>query len=129
MDARNNKHLPRLSPECYQGDASVHWTMTIQDRATGWLRPIFLYKFRELLTHAMFRYGLVCPIYCLMSDHLHALWIGIDAASDQLKAMKYFRKHMNSALGKIGFQLQHQPHDRVLRDDERKEFALWDLVN
>ena len=54
--ARNKKkHLPRLEEEHYQGQAYVHWTMTIEDRKTGWLQPIFLYKFRELLTHAAFR--------------------------------------------------------------------------
>ncbi len=33
--------LPRLGPESYRGLACVHWTMTIDDRKTGWLKPIF----------------------------------------------------------------------------------------
>ncbi len=51
-------YLKRLPPEYYRGQACVHWTMTIEDRKTGWLVPIFYYKFRELLTHTMFRYGI-----------------------------------------------------------------------
>jgi len=67
---KQHKHLPRLPDEYYRGQAYVHWTMTMRDRQTGWLIPIFYYKFRELLTHTMFRYGLTCPIYCCMPDHL-----------------------------------------------------------
>ena len=127
--ARNKKkHLPRLEEEHYQGQAYVHWTMTIEDRKTGWLQPIFLYKFRELLTHAAFRYAFTCPIYCLMPEHFHALWIGIDDRMCQLKASKFFRKQLNTVFEKIGYRLQHQAHDRVLRDDERMETAFESLV-
>jgi hypothetical protein len=59
-----NDYLKRLAPEYYQGQSYVHWSMTIEDRKTGWLIPIFYYKFREILTHTLFRYGLCCPIYC-----------------------------------------------------------------
>ena len=52
MTAQTKKHLPRLEPKAYRGQAYVHWTMTIEDRRSGWLVPIFNYKFRELLTHA-----------------------------------------------------------------------------
>ena len=66
-----NDGLSRLDRGYYRGQAYVHWTITIQDRKTGWLVPIFYYKFRELLTHATFRYSMICPIYCLMPDHMH----------------------------------------------------------
>ena len=103
--------------------------MTIQDRRIGWLIPAFHYKFRELLTHAAFRYALACPIYCLMPDHIHMLWIGIDDRTDQLKASNYFRKQLGEPLSKFGFELQHQPYDHVLRDDERIESAIENLVD
>lgn len=48
-------YLKRLEPEHYRAQACVHWSMTILDRRTGWLVPFFYYKFRELLTHSMFR--------------------------------------------------------------------------
>lgn len=48
-------YLKRLPPEPYRGQAYVHWSMTLQDRKTGWLIPIFYYKFREILTHTLFR--------------------------------------------------------------------------
>ncbi len=44
-------HLKRLPPEYYRGDAVVHWTITIRGRKAGWLSPVLLYRFRELLTH------------------------------------------------------------------------------
>src|SRR4051794_21460997 len=93
--AGRNDHLKRLPREYYLGQASVHWAMTIDQRKTGWLVPIFFYKFRELLTHTTFRYGFCCPIYCLMPDHLHMLWVGILPGCDQLVAARYFRKQLN----------------------------------
>jgi len=102
--------------------------MTIEDRKTGWLIPIFYYKFREILTHTMFRYGLCCPIYCCMPDHIHLLWIGILDGSDQRTAAKYFRRHLNPVLEKLGCQLQSQPYDHVLRDDERGRTAFEEVA-
>jgi len=127
FDGRNDQ-LPRLEREYYRGQSYVHWTLTIQDRRTGWLIPTFYYKFRELLTHATFRYSITCPIFCLMPDHMHLLWIGIDDRTDQLNAMKHFRKSVGLPLRKLGFEFQHQPYDDVLRDDERKESSVENLV-
>ena len=121
-------HLRRLPPEYYQGQAYVHWTMTIENRATGWLIPIVYYKFREILTHTMFRNGLACPIYCCMPDHLHLLWIGLTDNSDQLIAAKFFRKHFNAVLEKLKFQFQSQPYDHVLREKELEKSAFEDTA-
>ena len=63
-----------------------------------------------------------------MPEHFHALWIGIDDRMCQLKASKFFRKQLNTVFEKIGYRLQHQAHDRVLRDDERMETAFESLV-
>ena len=123
-----NKHLPRLEQGFYCGKAFVHWTYTIRNRCVGWLSPKFYYKFRELLAHAAFRYSFTCPIFTLMPDHLHMVWIGIDDQTDQLKASKYFRKQLGITLATIGFEFQHQPHDRVLRESDRQESDFEDLV-
>jgi putative transposase len=56
-------YLPRLPREYYQADAVVFWTLTVFDRAKGWLTPSFHQYFRELIFHAAAREGLVCPIY------------------------------------------------------------------
>jgi REP element-mobilizing transposase RayT len=109
-------YLRKLPAEYYRGQAYVHWSMTIEDRKTGWLVPIFYYKFREILTHAMFRYGLTCPIYCCMPDHFHLLRIGITDRSDQRNAAKFFRVQLNPVLEKFGVRLQQQPYDHVLRE-------------
>lgn len=128
MTDKEKHHLPRLAPEVYRGEVYVHWTFTMEQRKTGWLIPVFLYKFRELLTHTAFRYRVTCPIFCLMPDHMHLVLVGIDPRSDQLKATKFLRKHLNLSLGKLNCRLQHQPHDRMLRDDERLEDSFTDLV-
>ncbi|MDP7015501.1 MAG: hypothetical protein QGG36_06860 [Pirellulaceae bacterium] len=128
MTDNGKEHLPRLDPRDYHGQAYVHWAMAIQDRRVGWLTPALFYKFRELLTHTAFRYAFTCPIYCLMPDHIHMIWIGIDDRTDQMKACKYFRKQLGIPLAKLGFELQHQAFDHVLRDDERQETAFENVV-
>lgn len=128
MPQQEKSNLPRLDAAAYRGQAYVHWAMTIEGRRTGWLIPTFNYKFRELLTHTTFRYALACPIFCLMPDHMHMIWIGIDDLTDQLKASKYFRKQLGIPLSKLGFAFQHQPYDHVLRDDERQETAFQNIV-
>lgn len=117
-------YLRRLPPEFYRGRAYVHWSMTIDERRTGWLIPIFYYKFREILTHTAFRYGLACPIYCCMPDHLHLLWVGFSEKCDQRVAARFFRQQLNIPLARLGYELQRQPHDHVLRDEDRQETAF-----
>ncbi len=98
--------------------------MTTDDRSTGWLIPIFYYKFREILTHTLFRYGLACPLYCCMPDHIHLLWLGILDPSDQQLAARFFRKQINPVLEKLGTQLQRQSYDQVLCEEERERNAF-----
>ena len=52
------------------------WNMPLDKRATGGLDAASHFNFRELLLHAAAREMLVCPVYCLMPDHLHLVWIG-----------------------------------------------------
>ena len=114
--------LPRLAPDCYRGDAAVHWTLTIHDRQQGWLSEGFHAQFREIMLHASFRHGLLCPTYCLMPDHLHLLWIGLRRQTDQRVAMAFLRTHLGHALAP--FRFQHQAYDHVLRQSERDRDAL-----
>lgn len=117
-------YLKRLPTEYYLGDACVHWSMTIDKRAVGWLDTIFHFRFREQLTHSLFRYHLACPIYCLMPDHMHLLWMGLADYAHQLNAMKHFRTHVNASLKSNGFELQKQAYDHVLKEEERIESAF-----
>jgi len=122
-------HLPRLAPEFYRGFAVVQWTITLERRANGWLNESFHSGFRELLLHAAAREGLFCPVYVLMPDHLHLLWMGLRADSDQRNAMKFLRKHLAVELGRyspdgVKFELQKQSHDRVLRQKDRLRGAF-----
>ncbi len=119
MNAKRHDYLTRLPPEYYRGQAYVHWSLAMEDRKTGWLIPIFYYKYREILTHTAFRFGLCCPIYCCMPDHIHMLWVGIRDDSDQQKAMRYFRRQLNPVLEKLKTRFQLQPYDHVLREEER----------
>src|SRR6266496_4807260 len=102
----------------------------MEARATGWLDDAFHAYWRELLLHAAGRAGLFCPAYVLMPDHLHLLWMGLSLSSDQINAMRFLRRYLQteftrrSAPGKEPYQLQKQAHDNVLRAEERKRGAF-----
>jgi REP element-mobilizing transposase RayT len=115
-------YLPRLSREHYQGDAVVHWTLPISKRRQGWLDKSFHSGFRELMLHTVVREGLFCPTYCLMPDHLHLVWMGLRLDSDQLNGMAFLRTHLKPILAPQRFQ--HQAHDHVLKEEERKRNAF-----
>ena len=114
--------LPRLPREYYQGDAVVHWTLTVFDRAKGWLSEAFHGRFRELMLHAAAREGLFCPAYVLMPDHIHLLWMGLRLESDQCNGMAFLRTYLEPALDSAKFQ--PQAHDRVLRAEQRRKNAF-----
>jgi putative transposase len=114
--------LPRLPREYYQGDAVVLWTLPILNRATGWLTDKLQTTFRELTLHAAAREGLICPIYCLMPDHIHLIWMGLRRDSDQLNGMSFLRTYLEPELQSAKFQVQ--PHDHVLREKDRKRNAF-----
>jgi putative transposase len=115
-------YLPRLPRENYQGDAVVHWTMPMAKRATGWLNEGFHACFREAMLHAAVREGLFCPAYCLMPDHIHFIWMGLRRDSDQRNGLKFLREHLGPDL--LPHRFQHQAHDHVLREDERRQNAF-----
>jgi REP element-mobilizing transposase RayT len=123
MAVARKGNLPRLERHLYQAHAVVFWTNTLEARARGWLTPAFHAIFREIMLHAAAREALLCPAYCLMPDHLHFVWMGMRRESDQLNAMKFVRKYLGPALGE-GREWQHQPHDHVLREEERKRNAF-----
>jgi putative transposase len=122
MNRDREYFLPRLTREFYQGDAVVHWTLTVFDQETGWLTDSFHQRFRELMLHTAAREGLICPTYCLMPDHLHLVWMGLRADTDQRNAMAFLRTHLKPLLAPCRFQ--PQAHDHVLRDEERKRDAF-----
>ncbi|MBI2929155.1 MAG: hypothetical protein HYY24_26115 [Verrucomicrobia bacterium] len=123
-------HLPRLPRPYYQAFAVVHWTITLERRAQGWLDASFHAHFRELLLHAAAREGLLCPSYVLMPDHMHLLWMGLRLSSDQINIMRFLRKYLQLELTRRNssaappFELQKQAHDTVLREEERKRGAF-----
>lgn len=121
---KHSGRLPRLAPENYRGRAIVHWSMSAEGRATGWLNELHHARVRELLCHALGRYGLICPAYCLMPDHGHFLWMGYRDDSDQRRAAKLVREAWNAELVRTGRQLQRQSHDHVLREAERERHAF-----
>lgn len=122
-EASHHQRLARLAAASYRGFATVHWSMTLENRATGWLDTAHHAALRELLLHTCQRYGLVCPAYCLMPDHAHFLWQGVDTNSDQRLAAAWFRRQWNALL-LPRFTLQRQGHDHVLRDKERERNAF-----
>lgn len=115
-------YLPRLAREHYQGDAIVFWTLAIFDRAKGWLTPSFHEQFKQMMFHAAAREGLLCPVYCLMPDHIHLVWMGLRLDSDQRNGMAFLRTHLEPKLAPARFQ--PQAHDGVLREEKRKRNAF-----
>ena len=89
----------------------------------------FTRNFAELLLHAAAREGLFCPTYVLMPDHMHLVWMGLRARTDQRNAMKFLRKHLATELSRrsptgVEFELQKQSHDSVLRERDRVRGAF-----
>ena len=115
-------YLPRLPDDAYRGKAHVHWTLTTAERQTGWLSPTFHSAFREIMLHTQVRGSLICPVYCLMPDHLHLIWMGCAESSDQQQSMAFLRTYLEPLLSPAKFQ--HQAHDHVLRKEERQEDAF-----
>jgi len=117
--------LPRLARGYYQGCAAVFWTHTFEHRATGWLTEAFHQQFCTVLLHACARYQLACPMYVLMPDHWHLVWLGISDESDQLAATTFLRRHARESLPSNA-RLQDRAHDHVLRNEERKQSSFAD---
>jgi hypothetical protein len=74
------------------------------------------------MLHAIVRENLLCPAYCLMPDHIHLMWMGLCHDSNQRNGMKFLREHLASALRPHHFQ--HQAHDHVMGEEERKRDAF-----
>ena len=117
MPLQPRRFLPRLAPEMYCGNAVVFWTHTVKDRASGWLDPSSHAAFREIVLHAAIREQLLCPVYTMMPDHVHFVWMGVAPESDQLSGSVFFRRQFERNLAP--WKWQSQPHDHVLREDER----------
>jgi len=111
-----HRKLPRLEREHYRGIGAVHWTFSMEGRATGWLTPKFHQHFREILTHTTARYVSVAPVYCLMPDHVHVLLWGYRDDSDSDLAARFLRKHTAPEI--LPARYQKQAYDHVLREDE-----------
>jgi len=127
VSPKSGAHLPRLAPEHYRARAFVHWTLTIDQRATGWLTPSFHHAWQLTLLHASARYNLVCPCYVLMPDHIHVLWLGLSDDSDQRLAVTFLRKHLRPNLTPHNWQAQS--YDHVLRDTERDQGAFETIAH
>jgi len=120
--------LKRLRRSWYQGNAWVHWTMTIEKRQRGWLDPRMHASVRELLIHLCHRHSMICSAYCLMPDHAHFLFMGISPETDQLSAVEFFRRAWNRRLRAVGVELQKQAFDHVLNEHERNPTAFEDVT-
>lgn len=98
--------------------------MTLDRRTTGWLDDLHHARLRECLVHALGRFQLVCPVYCLMPDHAHFVWLGWAEQSEQKLAARFFREAWNHELRKSGHTLQLQAYDHVLREQDRERDAF-----
>ncbi|MGC4074184.1 MAG: hypothetical protein QM760_17055 [Nibricoccus sp.] len=122
MNNIEHGHLPRLNAAAYRGFSVVHWTMAIRDRKTGWLSALSHAQLREAIMHTAVKYYLLCPVYCLMPDHVHLMWMGMSVESDQLWAAKFFRKTATDVITPC--EWQREAYDHVLREEERNRGAF-----
>jgi hypothetical protein len=53
---------------------------------------------------------------------MHLIWMGVRPSSDQRIGMAFLRTHLERLLAPATFQ--HQAHDHVLREDERKQHVF-----
>ena len=118
--------LKRLGASFYQGISYVHWTMSLKNQATGWLDESHHAALRQICLHALAREFLCCPAYCLMPDHGHFLWVGYDCRARQPAAVRWMRHEWNQRLSPM--QLQHQPYESVLREEDRSRNAFADAT-
>jgi putative transposase len=86
------------------------------------LNEHFHAAFREMMLHSAAREGLLCPAYCLMPDHLHFVWMGLGADTDQRNGIKFLRAQLGPFLKPAKFQ--HQAYDHVLTLEERQRQAF-----
>ena len=126
MDGKEKSfYLPRLPRQYYQGDAVVHWSLPVFNRATGWLSEKFEFQFRELMLHTQAREGLLCPIYCLMPDHIHLFVRG----SGNFTLSSWIGGLKRAISVALRSQQLWQPgfFDHILRSDERYA-EKWNYV-
>lgn len=104
--------------------------MALENRGTGWLNTKHHLEVRELLLHSLSRENLICPVYCLMPDHAHFLFGGLSHSSDQLNAIKHFRRSWSHLLKKVDlkFSLQKQAYDHVLTDSEKQSDSFESIA-
>ena len=126
-ERKEPKHLPRLDDAYYRGGAFIHFTLGIEDRATGWLTPAFHQAWQLTLLHAAGRYQLICPTYVLMPDHLHVFTVGVHEHADHLTALEFLRRNLRSHL--VPAKWQRQVYDHVLREYERERGAFAGVAN
>ena len=119
-------------------------TGTASDTATPYIESMGLfYRPRRRAPDATISLH-ACPALCLMPDHFHLLWVGVSPESDQRKAAKFFREHVNRLLQEQGLKthvfsygadanakasapgyfLQLQGYDHVLTAEERQHDAF-----
>ena len=122
---RDNDWLPRLDNSFYQGHAVVFWTFVVHNRASDWLNPLFHAQFREILLHTYVRYQQMCAAYVLMPDHVHLMMLGLRPEADQRRAISFLRTFIKPT----PHEWQHQPHDHVLREEERVRGAFQSIVH
>jgi REP element-mobilizing transposase RayT len=127
MSGSEHKRLKRLDASFYQGRAYVHWTLSLNNRETGWLNVRHHLALRAILFHTCARFYLTCPTYCLMPDHGHFLFVGLIDRANQLLAIEWMQREWNALLKP--YQLQDQAYDNVLRESDREQNAFSSIAN
>lgn len=81
----------RLPLQDYVGTKTVCFETVTFDRARIFTTPEVVEPQVAYLARAAKEFGCVVPIYCFMPDHLHVMFMGLEAGSNGLSAMSKFK--------------------------------------
>ena len=126
-DRYTRRNSLRLSGFDYGARRLYFVTFVTADRRRVFLNTGLAEATIQCLADLKERWHFAVYSYCLMPDHLHLVWMGLRLDSDQLNGMAFLRTHLEPKLAPQKFQ--HQAHDHVLKEEERRRNAFVRVCN
>ncbi len=115
---REKKH--RLPDVMYHGRKCIAFTATEAARRSCLAREDIHQAMRESLTSASVRHASLVPVYCLMPDHFHVMFLGLNEESRPKLAMERFKYEFGNWLKEFhpDVDLQKGYYDHIVRRSE-----------
>ncbi|HKB11108.1 MAG TPA: transposase [Vicinamibacterales bacterium] len=115
-----HRRPPRLPRESYLGAARIFLTMCTFERNQYFRDAARAEQVRSQLLQTALDYGVDVIAYCLMWDHVHALFTGLTESADNRMCADRFRQISSFHFGRsfASTLWQEGYYDRALRDEE-----------